>query len=125
MRHALLALLIVAMPAGAAAPGPEGVWRTGKGPKGGSMNVEVAPCAGGGALCGKIIQIFDMDRPDFIGVLLMRDMAPDGQGVWTGKIWSPDRQRTYAAHMRMDGADLEVEGCVLAICKSQTWTRVQ
>ena len=126
MRLALFTLMLCAAPALAAAPGPEGVWRTGKGPKGGSMNVRVAPCQAGGAeLCGNIVQIFDMTRTDFIGVVLIRDMAPGADGVWTGEIWSPDKQTAYTSHMRMDGADLEVEGCMLAICKSQTWTRVE
>ena len=39
-----------------------------------------------------------------------------------GKIWAPDRDKTYKSKMLLDGDVLSVSGCVLVICRDQTWT---
>lgn len=125
MRYAVLALILAASPALAAAPSPQGVWRTQPGPKGGSMNVEVAPCGGEGeTLCGVVVGTFNMNRPDLMGITLIRDMVPDGEGGWTGEIYAPDKG-TFDSRMQIEGSDLKVEGCMLTVCRSQTWSRVE
>lgn len=125
MHYATLALILAAGPALAAAPTPQGVWRTQPGPKGGSMNVEVAPCPGQGeTLCGTVVGTFDMNRPDLMGLTLIRDMTPDGEGGWTGEIHAPDKG-AFGSRMRIEGEGLRIEGCMLTICRSQTWSRVE
>ena len=125
MRYAALALFLAASPPLAAAPSPQGVWRTQPGPKGGSMNVEVAPCGGAGeTLCGVVVGTFNMNRPDLMGITLIRDMVPDGEGGWSGEIYAPDKG-TFDSRMQIEGSELKVEGCMLTICRSQIWSRVE
>jgi uncharacterized protein (DUF2147 family) len=43
-----------------------------------------------------------------------------------GKVWSPDRDKTYSSDMTLSGNSLAVRGCVLGICRDGgTWTRVK
>jgi uncharacterized protein (DUF2147 family) len=53
-------------------------------------------------------------------------MVPKGDGIYgDGKVWSPDRDKTYNSKMRLKGDGLAVEGCVVGICRDGgTWTRV-
>ena len=53
-------------------------------------------------------------------------MTAEGNGAYSGgKIWAPDREKTYNSNMELSGRNLEVSGCVLVICRAQSWTRVQ
>ena len=62
-----------------------------------------------------------------IGRQIVWDMAAEGAGAYSGgKIWSPDRDKTYSGKMQLDGDGLAVSGCVLGICRDGgTWTRVK
>ena len=52
-------------------------------------------------------------------------MAADGGGKYSGgKIWAPDRDKTYRSKMELSGDRLKVSGCVGPICRGQTWARV-
>ena len=145
MRRRLLAiaagLSLVAGAAQAADPA-EGVWLV----EAKNARVRIAPCAGAAArLCGEIVWLQrplgedgqprrDEKNPDpqlrtrpVMGLLMVRDFRAEGPGRWEGgKIYDPKAGKTYASKMRVspDGT-LKVEGCVLMICKAQTWTRVQ
>jgi uncharacterized protein (DUF2147 family) len=58
--------------------------------------------------------------------MMIRDFSAAGPGRWEGgRIYDPKAGKTYASKIRVapDGT-LRVDGCVLMICKSQTWTRV-
>ncbi|MDZ7906609.1 MAG: DUF2147 domain-containing protein [Cypionkella sp.] len=60
-----------------------------------------------------------------IGKRIVWDVAPRGDGLYDGgKIWSPDRDKTYSAKLQLSGNALAVSGCVLGICRDGgTWTR--
>jgi uncharacterized protein (DUF2147 family) len=117
--------------AGAALADPiEGLWKTLPDDNGNYGYVEVKPCAD--KLCGALVKAFDpagKDRPsENIGKNIVWDMVAAGAGSYTdGKVWAPDRDRTYASTMQKTGDTLAVSGCVLGglICRAQDWTRVR
>lgn len=51
--------------------------------------------------------------------------ASDGEGSWGGgTIYDPRGGKTYRSKMRLEGPDrLAVSGCILFLCKGETWTR--
>jgi len=61
-----------------------------------------------------------------IGKKIIWDMEAQGDGSYSGgKIWSPDRDKTYKSKMTLSGSKLAVEGCVMMICRDGgTWSRV-
>jgi uncharacterized protein (DUF2147 family) len=122
------ALMLVAGTAFAQDP-VEGVWQTKKDDNGNFGYVEVKPC--GPAFCGTLIKSFDasgapLDSPN-IGRPIIWDMVAYGDGVYDdGKVYSPDRDKTYNSDMQLTGDKLAVRGCVLGICRDGgTWTRVK
>jgi uncharacterized protein (DUF2147 family) len=136
MRTAVRAMALWAggllLAAGAAMADPvEGTWQTAPDDNGNIGHVRIEPCAA--AFCGTLVAAFDsslarVDSPN-IGRQIVWDMVPDGDGAYAGgRIWAPDRDRTYVGKMRLDGTDrLTVSGCVLggAICRDGgTWRRV-
>ncbi|WP_224823292.1 DUF2147 domain-containing protein [Cognatishimia sp. MH4019] len=114
--------------AGAASADPvAGTWKTQPGDDGAYGHVTVAPC--GSAICGTIAKAFNASgqeiASDNIGKRMIWDMKAKGGGSYSGgRIWAPDRDKTYNSKMNLSGNSLKVEGCVLGICRGQTWTRV-
>jgi len=106
-----------------------GIWQTEPGDTGGFLHVSIAPC--GDKVCGTINRAFDKDLQvvegyEHAGKPIIWDMASSGSGSWSdGKIWAPDRDKTYNSKMELDGNILKVSGCVLVICRSQNWQKVQ
>lgn len=127
----LILAAILALGAGAAfAADPiEGIWQTAKDDNGNYGHIEVKPC--GPAFCGVLIRSFDSSGApldsDNIGKQIIWDMVPYGDGLYDdGKIWSPDRDKTYNSDLTITGDSLTVRGCVLGICRDGgTWTRVK
>ena len=121
------ALIALTAPVFAADPA-EGVWRTLPDDNGNSGHVEIAPC--GAKLCGTLIRAFDgagqpIDSPN-IGRQIVWDMVAEGGGRYgDGKVWAPDRGKTYRSKMELSGDTLSVSGCVLGgiICRDSAWTR--
>jgi uncharacterized protein (DUF2147 family) len=128
MRRPSLALVLAVLPIAAAGQDAAGNWRTQPSDTGAYLHVRIAPCAGGGGtLCGVIEEAHGARRTDLPGQVILRDMAPDGTGRWSGgTVWAPDDDRTYRARMAFGEGGLTVEGCVLGgvICRGQTWTRL-
>lgn len=126
----LKSAVILVLSAGAALADPvEGMWRTKADDNGNSGLIQITPC--GNAFCGKLVKAFDsagkeLDSPN-VGKKIVWDMKPEGDGAYgDGKVWSPDRDKTYDAKMQLNGNKLSVSGCVLMICRDGgTWTRVQ
>jgi uncharacterized protein (DUF2147 family) len=141
MRHLLLAaaaLGLIAGPALAADPA-EGVWLV----QDKDARVKIAPCpAHADQLCGDIVWLrspqdeagqpkHDIHNSDaalrsrpLMGLTMIRDFHSAGPGRWEGgKIYDPHSGKTYASKLRVSGDTLKVDGCVLMICKTQTWTR--
>jgi uncharacterized protein (DUF2147 family) len=126
---ALAAVLAVLSTAAFAADPVEGVWKTVPDDNGNFGHIQVKPC--GAAFCGTLIKAFDgsgaaIDSPN-VGKRIIWDMVAYGDGFYDdGKVWSPDRDKTYNSEMQLTGNKLAVKGCVLGICRDGgTWTRVQ
>lgn len=130
MKALILALgLLAAGATGAAAADPVlGVWQTQPGDDGAFGQVTIAAC--GAALCGTLTQAFDAQgKPKDsanAGRKIVWDMTPEGGGAYGGgKIWAPDRDKTYNSKMALAGDRLTVSGCVMGVCRNQVWTRVK
>ncbi|WP_112308807.1 DUF2147 domain-containing protein [Pseudogemmobacter bohemicus] len=130
MRTVALAM-VLSMCAGAAmAADPVlGVWKTKPDDNGNFGHVRVETCAA--LICGTLVKAFDgagkeIDS-DNVGKRIIWDMQPYGDGFYDdGKVWSPDRNKTYNSEMQLSGNSLAVKGCVLGICRDGgTWTRVK
>jgi len=106
----------------------EGTWKTQPGDDGSFGLVTISPC--GAEICGVLGQGYDASGAKIaspnIGRQMIWGMKPAGNGAYKGgKIWAPDRDKTYNSKMTLTGDQLKVEGCVFGICRGQTWTRVK
>ena len=105
-----------------------GLYKTQPGDDGNFGHVELYKCEN--AICGVIRKAFDASGKeipsDNIGRRMIWDMQAQGGGDYAkGKIWAPDRDKTYKSKMSLSGNALKVSGCVLGICRAQNWTRVK
>ena len=107
----------------------EGMWKTKPDDNGNYGHVQIKPC--GAAFCGALVKAFDsagkaISSPN-VGKQIVWDMVAYGDGVYDdGKVYSPDRDKTYNSDMTLSGNSLSVRGCVLGICRDGgTWTRVK
>jgi uncharacterized protein (DUF2147 family) len=124
----IAATLFAALTLPAAADPVHGRWRTAPDDNGNTGIVEVTDC--GNRICGTLIEAYDgqgrrMSSPN-VGRQIVWDMEPRGGGQYrNGRVWAPDRDRTYNARMELSGERLSVSGCVLMICRDAIWTRAQ
>lgn len=112
-----------------------GLWLTGDG----NAHVEVKDC-GDATPCGYLRWIdpeatdekFDINNPEeelrtreLKGMRLLWGFERRDERWRKGNVYDPETGRTYNAGMRMaqDGT-MRMKGCVLFICDSQTWTRL-
>ncbi len=129
MRAALLALTLFAWPLAAqAGDAIEGLWKTAPQDDGAYGFVKIAPC--GPAFCGVLTRGVNAagevaTSGGNVGKRIVWDMVAQGDGLYdSGKIWSPDRDKTYAAKLQLSGNSLAVSGCVIGICRDGgTWVR--
>lgn len=124
----IAAAMTLAMATSALAADPiEGNWRTIADDNGNSGLIVIAPC--GSKLCGTLVKSFDKDGKEFKsanqGKKLMWDMSNNGGGKYSGgKVYSPDRDKTYTGKLELAGDKLTVKGCVLGICRDGgVWSR--
>ena len=127
MKRITLIAAACLMASAASADPVAGTWKTQPGDDGAYGHVTVAPC--GSAICGTIAKAFNASgqeiASDNIGKPIIWDMKAKGGGAYSGgKIWAPDRDKTYNSKMSLSGNALKVEGCVLGICRDQMWSRV-
>ena len=129
MKTYLFAGLMMVAAGMACADPVEGIWQTKNDDNGNFGHVEVKPC--GPAFCGTLIKSFDsagapIDSPN-IGRKIVWDMVAYADGLYDdGKVYSPDRDKTYNSDMTLSGDKLAVRGCVLGICRDGgTWNRVE
>ena len=129
MKRVLVAVAL-GLVAGAASADPvEGVWKTKPDDNGNFGHVQIAPC--GDKICGVLVRAYGSDGKEIespnIGKSIIWDMVAKGDGAYgDGKIWSPDRNKTYKSKMQLSGDKLAVEGCVLVVCRDGgTWLRVK
>jgi uncharacterized protein (DUF2147 family) len=133
------ALLTVSAASGARAADPAGLWLTADG----KAHVRVSDC--GGTPCGTIVWLQEPNDPKtgrpmtdggnadatkrnrpIIGVPIVFDMQPSATlNKWSGQLYDPRSGRTYNGNMTLEAPTrLKVEGCVLFLCQSETWTRL-
>lgn len=130
MKNGILALVVavgMAGPAFAADP-VVGTYQTQPGDTGSYAHVEIYECES--SICGVIRKAFDGSgkqiKSDTVGKRMIWNMKAQGSGKYgKGKIWAPDRDKTYSSKMQLSGNTLEVSGCVIGICRGQTWSRVK
>ena len=132
MKHMIFAAAALTALATVASADPvDGIWKTEPGDDGEYLHVSIAEC--GSAICGTIDSAFDASGNEVLnyennGKQMIWDMIPEGGGAYdNGKIWAPDRDKTYNSKMTLSGNALTVKGCVAGglICRGQTWSRVQ
>ncbi len=134
---ALSAALSIAWPARAETD-VLGRWAT----PGVSAVVELAGCSDAQTLCGTVRWLWDAvddkGRPrldannsdpslrtrPMVGLSILSGLKPRAGGGWSGQIYNPEDGQTYRATLRRVAADtLEVEGCVLVLCRKQIWRK--
>lgn len=140
MRTSLLALTALALTAtstgaalaDASADGGAlfGVWRNPKN----SVHVDIRRC--GAKACGYVVWASEKAKADarkgtdkpLIGMRLFENLDPSKSGVWRGKVFVPDQNRTFSGSAQpLDGKTLRAKGCLFGnvLCKSQIWTRIE
>ena len=129
MKKLALAAVLALTGTAAFADPVEGTWKTKPDDNGNYGHVRIQAC--GPAFCGTLVKAFDgsgkeIESPN-VGRQIVWDMVAYGDGVYDdGKIYSPDRDKTYNGEMTLSGNGLTVRGCVLGICRDGgTWTRVK
>lgn len=129
MKKIVLSIVFGVGLAGMAAADPVfGTWKTEADDNGNFGHIRMQAC--GAKICGTLVKSFGPDgaemKSDNIGKKIVWDMVAEGGGAYgDGKVWSPDRDKTYNSKMQISGNKLEVEGCVLMICRNGgTWARV-
>jgi uncharacterized protein (DUF2147 family) len=128
MKHLILTTALL-LSAGVVLADPvEGTWKTRADDNGHFGWVQIARC--GPAFCGTLVKAFDDTGAEVaspnIGRKIVWDMVPQGGGAYgDGKIWSPDRDKTYTSKLQLTGDTLQVSGCVFGICRDGgRWARV-
>jgi uncharacterized protein (DUF2147 family) len=119
-------LALAALPAAHSQPDIEGEWWT----PGFNARVRIEPC--GGAVCGRIVWLWDdtpkdiADKQPLIGRLVIDRMEATQPGHWQGgRLYNPEDGRDYKGSLRLHSAShLVVDGCVLFVCRTQVWRRV-
>jgi len=129
MRKFLMITAVLSLGAGTAMAEPLlGMWRTAGDDNGNSGLIQVAPC--GNAVCGKLVKSFNSAGQEIasenIGRNIISETVPTGGGQYKGKVYSPDRGKTYNSKLQLNGDTLKVSGCVMGICRDGgTWQRVK
>jgi len=124
----LIFAFIFALAAPAFADPVEGTWKTAKDDNGNFGHIEISMC--GAKVCGILVKSFDSSgaplATENIGKAIIWDMVPQGDGYYSGgKVWSPDRDKTYSSKMTMKGSSLAIKGCVFGICRNGgKWSRI-
>jgi len=106
-----------------------GLWQTIPDDNGNFGHIKIQDCDG--TICGVLMKSFDSAgksiESENIGKRIVWNMKAKGSGKYGGgKIWSPDRDKTYASKLEIQGDMLKVSGCVFVICRDGgTWMRVK
>ncbi len=126
----LMMTVALVLAAGAAQANPlVGTWKTAPDDNGNFGHVQVKAC--GAAFCGTLVKAFDGSgkeiKSDNVGKKIIWDMVSYPDGLYDdGKVWSPDRNKTYDSDMTLSGNTVKVRGCVMGICRNGgTWTKVK
>lgn len=109
--------------AGAAMADPvEGRWRSPTNDEGKSLTVNVVRCDSG--ICGVIQSVSGGGDQSIVGKTMIWGMTSKGNGRYDGgKVWAPDQNKTYNGRLTLSGNTLKIEGCILGICRGETFRR--
>ena len=128
LRKTIAMIAMAFIPGSAVAQDISGLWRTPANAQG-HLEIEFQNC--GAALCGTIVRARNPEGEtalyEHVGKRMIWDMMPaDEAASWNGgKIWDPRNGRTFNSRMTLRDNQLDVAGCVLGICQSQTWLRLR
>ena len=106
-----------------------GIWQTIPDDNGHYGHIEVKNCDG--TICGFLRRSFDASSQEYDSEnknkAIIWNMVNSGAGKYSGgKIWAPDRDKTYSSKLELNGDRLKVSGCILIICRDGgTWTKVK
>ncbi len=106
-----------------------GLWQTIQDDNGKYGHIEIKTCDG--TICGFLRKSFDTNgktvETEHKNKAIIWDMVNKGEGKYAGgKIWSPDRDKTYDSKLELNGDALKISGCVLFLCRDGgTWTRLK
>ncbi len=125
----LCALLAIGSSASIAADRSFGIWRNPQN----SVHVRAQPC--GEHMCGIVVWANEKAKADaarggtatLTGSALFRDFTLQKPGVWRGRVFVPDIDKTFSGTVSVIDPDhLKGSGCLLGRigCKSQIWTRI-
>ena len=125
---ALAAGIAFALSSAAFAEPLVGTWQTAKDDNGNYGHIRVGAC--GDKLCGVLVKSFNSAgkaiKSDHTGRNIISATVPTGGGSYKGKVFSPDRGKTYNSKLKLSGKQLKVSGCVLGICRDGgTWTKIK
>jgi uncharacterized protein (DUF2147 family) len=108
-----------------------------------TAKITISPCDD--SVCGNITWMNEPNREDgtpkldvnndeeelrgrtILGMQIIGGFEREEAGEWDdGEIYNPEDGNTYSSNMKInDDGNLEVEGCVLFICKEQIWEPVK
>ncbi len=138
----LLALPLMGLSLAATAADPAtGRWKTIDDKTGKVKSIVEISQASNGSLSGKVVEILQSDKgPNPVcdecdgerkgkpikGMTIMWNLKADSATEWSGgTILDPANGKTYKSKMELQpgGNKLDVSGCILFICRAQTWIR--
>ncbi|MGC6526720.1 MAG: DUF2147 domain-containing protein [Paracoccaceae bacterium] len=106
-----------------------GTWQTSQDDNGNFGHIEVSACDQN--ICGVLKKSFNAEGKAIesknTGTRIIWGMVNKGGGKYgDGKIYSPDRDKTYGSKLALNGDSLKVSGCIAFICRDGgTWVRVK
>lgn len=91
----------------------------------------------GGKLYGKVLQLFDPEKPDpkceecskddprhmkpIVGLEIIRNMTKDGKEYVNGDILDPENGKVYKCKLWVENGKLMVRGYIAFLYRTQTW----
>lgn len=120
----LVALLagasLLALTSIASAAEPYGVWLR----PSTSTQLRFYDC--GGKLCAKVAAVKSPTHQGEVGKVIVPGATKSGGDTWKGDIIDVSADRTYSGVITLEGPNaLNVKGCFLGFCRTETWTKVR
>jgi uncharacterized protein (DUF2147 family) len=121
-RAALAFAALFCLASTASAADPYGVWRRSED----GTTFTFFRCGSG--LCVKVKGVTDPADKKYIGSMVFSGAQKIGPDTWQGQVKNLEDGQMYMGKITLNGSNaLTLDGCVLggAICKGESWTRVQ
>ena len=130
MRFIIIILCVLMLSYAAHSENIEGKYQTEANEEGNYLLVSVRPCEKNNNLtCGTIIAAYEKEKEnkdyEHLDKLIVWDMKNYEPGKYIkGKIWDPSKDKIYKSKMEVSGNNLLVSGCILVLCREQTWVGI-